>query len=432
MDTPAGLCERHALRPQASVVLATALFLQRLLPTLFRRVLRWQVRWTLPLSGPDPYQRLRAGVEAYTGRGAPTAGQPAQPGATAPPPVGAGQISLTGTGRRAPAIEPGLEYAALRAGVNIEVGHGIEPGHARHTHGAPAYDLDLRDPRTGKLLDSRNLEERKRIAQFIEDNVAAGNMGVGAGKGEEYMGPFRFHVGGGKPAYWGAKGAGANAPGWLKEAWERGMNRKMSAQQVAQEVTRLRQQQTTQTAQQPTDGMRAVRTVRVGPGGEQLAGPSPTGGQPSIGARILQSGAFFDRQKGDVDQHGKHDDDEAKSNRMVTGRQWMMHRDQHGKHDEDEAKSNRMVTGRQWLIHRGQAQPTIDPSRIDRTLAGQTNAARQLGSAHILIEGRGLPRGMRVRAQRGDGIFEKMNIKQTPQMARTGSHGVDAQEYAEE
>ena len=61
------------------------------------------------------------------------------------------------------------------------------------------------------------------MSQFTEAAVRAGATGVGAGPG--YMGYNTVHIGGGTPATWGGAG-------WIRGAWERGMQGQMSPQQL--------------------------------------------------------------------------------------------------------------------------------------------------------------------------------------------------------
>ena len=95
-------------------------------------------------------------------------------------------------------MEEYIEYAARKAGVNVQVAHGIEGKHKRHRPGAPSYDLDLKDPETGRRLDMANQNDHAKIASFIEHSAAGGGTGIGAGY--VYMGGKRFHIGGGNPA----------------------------------------------------------------------------------------------------------------------------------------------------------------------------------------------------------------------------------------
>lgn len=98
---------------------------------------------------------------------------------------------------------------------------GPRTGSTRHDHGN-AGDIYLRDRATDRVLDFRNDADRPRIVNFVQQAVANGANGIGAGEG--YMGKG-IHVGygpkgqqGGPVTVWGAGGAGGNAPAWLRRA----------------------------------------------------------------------------------------------------------------------------------------------------------------------------------------------------------------------
>jgi peptidoglycan hydrolase-like protein with peptidoglycan-binding domain len=112
----------------------------------------------------------------------------------------------------------------------VSVASGGQPssgGHrvGSHRHdGGNAADLDLiKNGRTLKFTDPSDLEIFKR---FVSSAAAHGANGIGAAEG--YMGPTRIHVGfGDGPAdtrnlVWGANGASANAPDWLRQAAQAG------------------------------------------------------------------------------------------------------------------------------------------------------------------------------------------------------------------
>jgi hypothetical protein len=123
-----------------------------------------------------------------------------------------------------------LERAATTVGeLKVEVFSGGQPssgpnrtGSHRHDEGGAA-DIQLRDTKTRRLLDMRNPADRARMQAFITEAVAAGATGVGAA--EDYMGPHGIHIGGGTPAAWGRGGSSANAPDWVKGAFEAGRAR---------------------------------------------------------------------------------------------------------------------------------------------------------------------------------------------------------------
>ena len=247
-------------------------------------------------------------------KGTAAAGGPGAPGTTTvaglktalegAPAVSAdgGSIITSGSGARHAGLDEKLMYAALKSGLQVQVAHGLEKGHARHTTNAPAYDLDLYDPALKRKLNSKNPEDQKRIAGFIEDSVAAGAGGVGAGKGDSYMGAERFHVGGGTDVAWGAGGAGANAPPWLQQAWARGMARRMKPEQLAVELKKLREQQAQAVAEKTkvagpagvasdVETRAAARYKAAVEGQAAPATPAATDDTPLIGGRAAGKGA---------------------------------------------------------------------------------------------------------------------------------------------
>lgn len=109
-------------------------------------------------------------------------------------------------------------------GVSMEVFSGGQPakgtssrrvGSTRHDHGNAA-DVFFR--RGSERLDWANPEHRPIFADIVQRARAAGVTGFGAGPG--YMQPGSMHVGFGPSAVWGAGGRGANAPDWLRAAYE--------------------------------------------------------------------------------------------------------------------------------------------------------------------------------------------------------------------
>lgn len=126
-----------------------------------------------------------------------------------------------------PRLRAVLLAAAEDADVDVvHVASGGQPGSSgrstgshRHDDGNAA-DLDLVvNNRTLKFTDSADLDTFMR---FVTAAAAHGANGIGAGVG--YMGPTRIHVGFGntpsdtKNVVWGAGGATANAPSWLRQA----------------------------------------------------------------------------------------------------------------------------------------------------------------------------------------------------------------------
>lgn len=87
-------------------------------------------------------------------------------------------------------------------------------GSTRHNHGNAA-DVDFY--KDGRKLDWSNPNDLPLLTEIVR--TAKGNGITGIGAGDDYMGAGRFHVGFGAPGVWGAGGKGANAPAWLREAY---------------------------------------------------------------------------------------------------------------------------------------------------------------------------------------------------------------------
>lgn len=91
-------------------------------------------------------------------------------------------------------------------------------GSTRHNDGNAADVFFFKD---GRKLDWANPEDRPIFEQIVQRGKAAGITGFGAGPG--YMQSGSMHLGFGTPAVWGAGGRGANAPAWLKAAYNGGV-----------------------------------------------------------------------------------------------------------------------------------------------------------------------------------------------------------------
>jgi len=107
-------------------------------------------------------------------------------------------------------------------GVTARVFSGGQPstgsnrvGSTRHDHGDAADVLFFQG---GRQLDWRNPEDVPIYQQIVSRGRAAGLTGFGAG--ENYMTPGSMHIGFGTPAVWGEDGRGANAPQWLRDAYQ--------------------------------------------------------------------------------------------------------------------------------------------------------------------------------------------------------------------
>lgn len=109
-------------------------------------------------------------------------------------------------------------------GVTMEVFSGGQDaqgpnrvGSTRHDHGEAADVFFYKD---GRRLDWANPDDLPIFEQIVRQGKAAGITGFGAGEG--YMRPGSMHLGFGAPAVWGAGGSGANAPEWLRNAYNAG------------------------------------------------------------------------------------------------------------------------------------------------------------------------------------------------------------------
>ncbi len=91
---------------------------------------------------------------------------------------------------------------------------GSRTGSTRHDHGNAA-DVDFY--KDGRKLDWNNPADLPVLQEIVVKAKSNGVTGIGAG--DDYMGAGRFHVGFGNPGVWGAGGSGANAPEWLRTAY---------------------------------------------------------------------------------------------------------------------------------------------------------------------------------------------------------------------
>lgn len=110
--------------------------------------------------------------------------------------------------------------------------HGRSTGSTRHNNGRAA---DLQLIRNGSTLTFTDSNGAK-VAPFITACAARGTNGIGAGVG--YMGNRTIHVGFGTSSSdhtkltWGAGGASANAPQWLRNAAKAGWDNPVSGVSV--------------------------------------------------------------------------------------------------------------------------------------------------------------------------------------------------------
>ena len=120
-----------------------------------------------------------------------------------------------------------LERAAEAAGIEmLQITSGGQPGTTGGRVGSHRHDdgnaADLKLIKSGRALSFINPDERPVVEAFVTAAAANGATGIGAGVG--YMGPQTLHVGFGTAVVWGAGGKSANAPNWLREAFEKGRN----------------------------------------------------------------------------------------------------------------------------------------------------------------------------------------------------------------
>jgi hypothetical protein len=202
------------------------------------------------------------------------------------------RVAATRKGKLDPQLRQALEYSAEASGLKVRVtsggqrmegAHGATGSH-RHDKGRAA-DIDVIDPKTGKVLDRSD----PRRLKFLEESAAAGAGGTGAG----YMSDSRkIHVGTtGSKAIIG-QGLGAYA-GNAEEraAVARGLKRMMTPEQVAE----ARQKQIAANA-------KATDTARI----DQQVAPAAPSGQVSV--TVNSNGTKADAKtstKGDLYQPPK-------------------------------------------------------------------------------------------------------------------------------
>ena len=118
-------------------------------------------------------------------------------------------------------VAKAYELAAQQAAIDeIRVLSGGQPSTGPNRTGSHRHDEggagDIQLVRGGSVLDFTDPEDLPIIQKWISAAKQSGLTGFGAG--EDYMGKSTIHAGGGAPAVWGAGGASANAPDWLKQA----------------------------------------------------------------------------------------------------------------------------------------------------------------------------------------------------------------------
>jgi phage-related minor tail protein len=207
---------------------------------------------------------------------------------------------------RSQPLDPKLSEAfsfLKEKGIQMEVFSGGQPGigsglprvgSTRHDHGMAA---DVLFSQNGRRLDWNNPADVPVYQDIVRQARANGVTGFGAGPG--YMQPGSMHVGYGTPGVWGAGGSGANAPQWLRDAYNSPAQSQLTAQTQAL-------QQSTQQVQQFTSelgtGAQGLGTFGQGlnafgsalgqaPAGGLGAGAATGGSDPFAG--LLMGGLSF-------------------------------------------------------------------------------------------------------------------------------------------
>ena len=189
---------------------------------------------TLPInpqtagSMPTMRDRERTDTGRPTPQSSPTSGGAPAPGYSSTE-SGKGKIEELQSGIRNQPINERLKSVLQKAadeagGLTVKVISGGQPsaneggrrtGSTRHDHGNAA-DVDLY--MGNRKLSPLNSEDKELMKKFVSAASAAGATGIGAGEGYMSSDGSRIHVGFGKPAIWGAGGAGGGAADWLREA----------------------------------------------------------------------------------------------------------------------------------------------------------------------------------------------------------------------
>ena len=132
-----------------------------------------------------------------------------------------------------------LQKSVAGTNVKIEVYSGGQDetgpnrtGSDRHDNGQSA-DVRFFVEENGKRrnLEFTNSADLPILQGIVTNARAAGATGIGAGPG--YMGNDGFHIGFGEPAVWGAGGKSANAPDWLKTAYNKGAEGAVDVSKIA-------------------------------------------------------------------------------------------------------------------------------------------------------------------------------------------------------
>ncbi len=106
-------------------------------------------------------------------------------------------------------------------GITMKVASGGQSATGKRRTGSHRHDYgnagDVDFYKNGRKLSFNNRNDRAILQEIVQRAKTNGVTGFGAGHG--YMGDGRMHIGFGKPAVWGEGGKGANAPSWLRQAF---------------------------------------------------------------------------------------------------------------------------------------------------------------------------------------------------------------------
>ena len=153
--------------------------------------------------------------------------------------------------------QAGIDSIQIFSGGQVPKGQqGPRTGSTRHDTNVGAADVYLYAG--GQRLSAA--QEDSRVAAFIQAARALGAVGIGAGPG--YMNGG-IHVGFGKPAVWGKGGSGANAPSWVKAAYNAGASGQAPATPAAAPTPRARKAGAKFTNLQNTGTYDPTQTERV-------------------------------------------------------------------------------------------------------------------------------------------------------------------------
>lgn len=176
-------------------------------------------------------------------------------------------------------------------GVTADVFSGGQPsegpnrvGSHRHDHGNAADVVFYKD---GRPLDWANPNDLPLFEKIVENGRAAGLTGFGAGPG--YMREGSMHIGFGTPGVWGAGGKGANAPEWLRTAY----NTPMHAGEPAPPLPPARE-----VADLPVAGPREAAPAAVATA--PATGGAPVEQKTGIGATLAALAPAFSAGMGDM------------------------------------------------------------------------------------------------------------------------------------